>query len=115
MRAYLRKIPDPVVRIVETYQSFAGCDWTPMLRDLSNPDKHKTPTGLAPVVRQVTIKDARPMGDLMAATAHLTSNVRFDQFLAVSVVDWLLAVQREVRALVLDDLAQTIRVVSLTD
>jgi hypothetical protein len=31
---------------IKRYQPFAGCQWTGLLRDLNNPDKHRTLTSV---------------------------------------------------------------------
>ncbi|MCH8188130.1 MAG: hypothetical protein IIB66_05415, partial [Proteobacteria bacterium] len=39
--AFLKGVSDKHVAIIESLQPYSGCDWTRILRDLSNPDKHR--------------------------------------------------------------------------
>jgi hypothetical protein len=109
VRAYLRKVPAPIVEKVREYQPFAGCWWTGPLRDLSNPDKHRSPIGLA-VTGAPEIRDVEPSGyidpetgvEWMQATADLMTVVSFEEFPQFPIVNHLAFVQREVHAFVLD-------------
>lgn len=38
---YLRGVSDSHVALIEEYQPYQGCNWTGILRTLSNPDKHR--------------------------------------------------------------------------
>ncbi len=38
---YLKGISDEHVALIEEYQPYKGCNWTGLLRGLSNPDKHR--------------------------------------------------------------------------
>ena len=38
---YLHKVPAQAVELLEQTQPFAGCEWTKLLREISNPDKHR--------------------------------------------------------------------------
>ena len=38
---YLKGISDEHLALIEGYQPYKGCDWTVLLRQLSNPDKHR--------------------------------------------------------------------------
>jgi hypothetical protein len=40
-KRYLKGLTDEHVAIVRQFQPFKGCHWTGLLRDLSNPDKHR--------------------------------------------------------------------------
>lgn len=39
---YLYKVPPDAIAYFRQLQPFAGCEWTALLRDGSNPDKHRT-------------------------------------------------------------------------
>ena len=41
VKQYLRKVPPSALERIRQLQPFSGCAWTPLLRDLSNPDKHR--------------------------------------------------------------------------
>lgn len=45
-RAFLRGVHADHVDVIRHLQPFAGCQWTALLRDLSNPDKHRRLTVL---------------------------------------------------------------------
>ena len=38
---YLKGVSDEHVALIESYQPYKGCNWTGLLRSLSNPDKHR--------------------------------------------------------------------------
>lgn len=40
-KTYLRGVSDDHVGIIESFQPYKGVTWSPRLRDLSNPDKHR--------------------------------------------------------------------------
>ena len=40
-RGFLKGVSDEHVAAIKRLQPFDGCDWTKVLRDLSNPDKHR--------------------------------------------------------------------------
>ncbi len=45
---YLKGVCDEHVAHIERLQPYEGCEWTKMLRDLSNPDKHRALTPIRP-------------------------------------------------------------------
>ena len=51
--SWLTCVPAQAVERIEEVQPFAGCEWTRLLRDLSNPDKHRSMTGLTSNARVV--------------------------------------------------------------
>lgn len=44
---YLRYVPDGAIELIRVLQPCYGCGWTAQLRDLSNPDKHRTLSALS--------------------------------------------------------------------
>lgn len=43
-RHFIKGLSDEHVASIERLQPYNGCDWTKLIRDLSNPDKHRTLT-----------------------------------------------------------------------
>lgn len=104
--AYLRKVPGHYIAAIKSYQPFEGCDWTGVLRDLSNTDKHRTPLGLSPNsnvdVREVvsTGRSDAEGREIQRAKVQLTTVVVFEAFPNLSVIDGLGRITSEVRTLV---------------
>ena len=44
VQRYLKKVPRRAAEMLVQTQPFAGCDWMELLRDISNPDKHRSVT-----------------------------------------------------------------------
>lgn len=40
-RERLKGLSDPHISVLEEYQPYHGCEWTALLQELSNPDKHR--------------------------------------------------------------------------
>jgi len=40
-KTYLKGVSDPHVATIEAYQPYKGCEWTRLLREISNEDKHR--------------------------------------------------------------------------
>lgn len=103
---YLKKIPKPVADDLFHYQPFSGCRWTEMLRDLSNPDKHRQLTTLT------TYATFRPHGgnkvlgvmdpNTGLETVHLSGEVQVVVELegGEEIVGAFQLIEREARALI---------------
>lgn len=103
---WLRCVPPEAVDRIRELQPFSGCEWTRLLRDLSNPDKHRNMTGITshgaivsgddPLLDDVVF--LRPE-DRSADKQHFVVRVVVKDT-NTDVVDALKLLQREVRALI---------------
>jgi len=55
-KRYLKGLTQPHVNAIEVLQPYNGVQWTKDLRDISNPDKHRTLTVLSSTNRAIQIK-----------------------------------------------------------
>lgn len=101
---FLRKVPRGVAEDLAHYQPFSGCKWAELLRDLSNPDKHRHLTTLN--TRATFKPDTLGLGivdpNTKQQSIHFKGRIEVSVFLPTGedVVDALHLVQGEARALV---------------
>jgi hypothetical protein len=100
VNAYLRTIPAHVIERLRSFQPFAGCKWTRLLRELSNPDKHRHLTELAsttePVIRERTVVATEDEGETTVFEYAASVEVLFVS--GEPVVETLEMLHREVTA-----------------
>lgn len=105
MAAYLHKVPAPAIDRIRQLQPCASppCNWTRLLRDLSNPDKHRYLTELHS--RAILVAGNHPELELarvppeLRKHPHLVVEILF-RSPRLDVVDTLELLQREVSAVV---------------
>lgn len=69
----LKQISDSHVERIKDFQPFRGCDWTGTLRDLSNPDKHRTLTVISHRGSVVVSTNATTTNQTLRFAAHDTA------------------------------------------
>jgi hypothetical protein len=104
---WLNKIPRDVAEDLAHYQPFAHCAWAELLRDISNPDKHRHLTTLG--ISAEFIPDRPVLGVIDSETkrqsVHLSGKVAIGVTLksgrdTIDIIEASNLVQREARALI---------------
>ncbi len=94
---YLHKVPPPAVAMFRNLQPFAGCEWTTLLRDVSNPDKHR-------FVPRISSNESfeNTVYDPTTKTLHgrLVVNVVFEHNREIDVVSGMSLIQRQTAHLI---------------
>lgn len=94
---YLKKVPKEAVEIFRELQPFAGGEWTELLRDISNPDKHR----FVPLISSnEDFRDSTYDPVTETIKGKLAVHVVFEHNRELDVVHGLTVIQRETANLI---------------